>query len=165
MGASFSSDALSGGVVSGTPFASYAYEPSNTDFFGADATFYEFLTGGEVTPYLIQPEAAAPTLTCSPILGVIFPTGTPPPQTLACPISGISMAPGLYTLSFSQYTSTFVSTDDTGYPVYTKADEPNTLTALGQDQTYSFVAPITPGTTTTTITPVLSATTTITSGK
>jgi hypothetical protein len=167
MGSSFSSNALSGGVHNGIPSVSYAYAPSDTFLLGADATFAGvFGVGvvGEVTPFLVQPAPAAPTVTCAPLsLNVIG--GPPkPPQTLSCPIAGTSLTDGLYTLSFLQYSSTFVSSDDAGYAVFTKGDEPNTLTGIGHDSTYSFVRPI-PATTTTTVTEGTAATTTIFSGE
>lgn len=158
MGAHFSSQQLSGGAESGIPTVSYGYSSGNPVLFGADATYsYSGPSGGPygpglkgyITPYLVQP--SAPTATCSP-----FSVQTSN-QVLKCPVTGASLAAGLYTLSFSQYTTTStVGTDST--TTYFKDPAPsNTLTDFyGGAFTFSVVKP------TTTVASTL--TTTVTSG-
>ncbi len=139
MGAHFSSVALSGGSESGVPSVSYAYATGNPAYLGADATYSFDGPGfagpvGEVTPYLVQ--TAAPTVTCSP-LTVYASSGS-----LKCPVAGTALAPGLYTLSFSQYSSTSVTDDGAGntvYTLYTQSGFDNTLTSAEGDYTFSIV--------------------------
>lgn len=138
MGAQFSSHQLSGAVDGGVPHVSYAYSASNTHKFGVDATYSDDADGwgtqfesvfGKITPYLIAPASAAqPTITCVPFF--VNTVG----QSLDCPITGASLATGLYTLSFSQYTTDSASlTQKTGV---------NTLYGPGGDVTFSIVPPI-----------------------
>jgi hypothetical protein len=153
MGASFSSNRLQGGVESGVPSVSYAYASGNTNLLGADATFrcevfpplgVTSCPAGLITPYLVQPSAAA-TITCSP-----FSVGYYASASLQCPVSGVSLASGLYTLSFLQYTTTSSFDPAGSTTVYYKAPGPNTLTDFGGDYTFSVVKP----TTTVAVTPV-----------
>lgn len=164
MGAGFSSNQLSGATSAGIPTVSYAYSSGNSKLFGVDATYTFISTGfipaytpiGYVTPYLIN--AASPTLTCSPFYA------EQSSQSLKCPVTGASLASGLYTVSFSQYTSTS-SVNANGVTVYGQQTGSNTLTNFGAAVTFSVVPPQPSApTTTVTITPTPTASTTIVSG-
>jgi hypothetical protein len=156
------SNQLSGGVQNGIPTVSYAYGSGNNFLLGADATYTSvdgfpnlYQAVGEITPFLIQLTATTPTLICAPI------TVAADGQSLNCSITGTSLDPGLYTISFFQYLSTSYSEDDAVTTYYTKADvTPNTLGSWEDGCTYSFVHSIT----TTTTTPSPTEYTTITSG-
>jgi hypothetical protein len=170
MGASFSSEELAGAVGSGDHvLTSYAYATTNRDYFGVDATYSACVSSGitcttawgEVTPYLIPPDDVF-TVTCEPLTIESPPTS----QSLKCPTRGTSMEVGLYTVSFSAFTST-TSVDNNGITHYTRVDGPDTtLRALGGDITFSMVKPFTETSTTvtTTTTPTIPAVTTIKSG-
>lgn len=167
MGASFSSNQLSAAVSNGIPTASYAYSPANTKLFGVDAAYIYTSASfanvptpvGQITPYLIN--AASPTLICSPF--AVSQSGTPQAQqSLQCPVTGASLASGLYTVSFSQFTST-VSVDQNGFTRFVRQTGVNTLTNFGAAVTFSIVPPQ-PASTTTTVTPTPTVSTTITSG-
>ncbi|KAF8861445.1 hypothetical protein BDZ45DRAFT_774741 [Acephala macrosclerotiorum] len=146
------------------PQVSYAYSSGNSKLFGVDATYTFISTGfipsytpiGYVTPYLIN--SASPTLTCSPF------HAEQSSQSLKCPVTGASIASGLYTVSFSQYTSTS-TVDANGNIAYGQATGSNTLTNFGAAVTFSIVPPqLSALTTTITITPTPTASTTIISG-
>lgn len=152
MGIVFSSSQLDGAVSAAIPSTTYAYYATNTVSFGvsvsaaADAPW----VFGDVTPYLVQPNPASPTITCTP-----FSVGVP--ATLECPIAGTAMDAGLFTISFSQYGSTtsLVPYDST---VTTYVIEPTSLSDVPGAVTFSIDKPLSTFTTTDTVT--VSATTT-----
>ncbi|KAH7323532.1 hypothetical protein BKA65DRAFT_70636 [Rhexocercosporidium sp. MPI-PUGE-AT-0058] len=167
MGANFSSNQLSAAATNTVPTASYAYSSGNTKLFGVNATYtfndqgFPGFTNtpiGQVTPYLIN--LASPTLTCSPFFA------SNPRQSVKCPVTGASLASGQYTLSFSQYTTT-TYVDQNGFTHFEKSSGtvPNTLANYGGAVTFSMVPPQQAAAgATTTITPTLTVSTTITSG-
>ncbi|KAL2060280.1 hypothetical protein VTL71DRAFT_9675 [Oculimacula yallundae] len=167
MGANFSSNQLSGAVTNGIPATSYAYSSGNTKLFGVAATYSFNNQGqnlpasatpiGEITPYLIN--SASPTLACLPFQ--INNRG----NSVRCPVTGASLASGQYTLSFSQYTTT-TSIGNGGTYLVKSADgtRSNTLANYGGAVTFSIVPQQAAGPATTTITPTLTVSTTITSG-
>lgn len=176
MGAHFSSQRLAGAVESGVPSISYAYAAGSngvTTYLGADATYSQtslppFYSAyvGQVTPFLVT-SAGQPAVTCSPF------SISMPSQSLKCPVSAANLPSGQYTVQFSQYISTFVSSSN-GQPVYASSvatgdQAANSLQAIGGDVTFSLVHPFVVGTQTSTaptvtITPTGTLSTVVTSG-
>ena len=136
----FSSSRLQGAVSNAVPTISYAYATTNTQSFGIPGYYNPsctyvpshflpaksksaFGTVGLATPYLVFP-TPGPKLSCTP-----FPIGTT--ASVKCPVANTALTSGLYTLSFSQYSSTY----DAAMNTYVQAD--TVEHSIGLDVTFS----------------------------